>query len=173
MSLLKPTRPVICAVFLFLSTASGFWGASRALKGQFPYNAYIATLDADFNRHESNGVLLSDQWVITANRHIGLGGGRLFMIVLGVLDHSDKSEDGRIVNVTRDIFVATNDTSINRAMWNEVALLKMTRKVNFTDNIQPVHLSVAQEISGGFAVVGNANYFQFRMCRNYETQPNS
>lgn len=132
MSLLKSIPTVFFVFFSLLSTTSGFWDGRNGKIGQFPYNVFITLINV--STFHCNGALLSDQWVITAGSC--LYGTTEFRIDLGALDYTNTSEDGRIFDITSEVFFPSKKLTGE----NDIALLKLTKKINFTETIQPVNL---------------------------------
>jgi len=81
-----------------------------------------------------SGALLSDEWVITAGSC--LFGSTQFRIDLGAYNFTNTSEDGRISDTTSEVFFPSK----NLTSENDLALLKLTKKIKFTEKIQPVKL---------------------------------
>lgn len=162
MLLVKRIRTVFYTIFILLSTASGFWDSKTALVGQFPYNALISLIDDSGSPFSwCNGALLSDQWVITAGACVTYDGP--FKIELGAYNFNDPSEDGRISDMTSKKYFATNATAIDSSMRLEVALLKLSQKIDFTDKIQPVYLPPTSQIIDGTVIP--------TPLRSYEQRP--
>lgn len=135
----------IYTVFLFLSTVGGIWNGRPATINRFPYAALIIanynTTINDLGEWDCSGALISDMFVITAA--FCVKGIQKFRIKLGA------HYNGHLTETVFDNF----DYVYDHTMWskpyyakaianstNELAMIALKPRVNFTPQIQPVTL---------------------------------
>lgn len=150
MVLLKGT--VFCTVFLLASIASssylfrdsrrGIWNGFQAKPGNFPHSVLIRYLNIINEQVEytCGGALLSDEWVITV-AHCAAG-FEVFKIILGAHNANKTDEHERITNRATKIFFPPNynPKNVDKRIANDLALVKLSKKIKFTNRIKPALL---------------------------------
>uniref|UniRef100_A0A3B3X2L3 Peptidase S1 domain-containing protein n=1 Tax=Poecilia mexicana TaxID=48701 RepID=A0A3B3X2L3_9TELE len=133
-------------------------GGQDASPGRWPWQVSI---QGD-NGHFCGGSLITDQWVLTA-AHCIERDILMSKVHLGAYNLSDPNPN----EVTRGIVQAFVHPDYNSQTYNnDIALLKLSTRVNFTDYIQPVclasHNSTFLEGTNswvtGFGSLGNGTY---------------
>lgn len=109
-------------------------GQTSAL-GQFPYQALLFIRTASGSA-VCGGSLISNEWVLTA-AHCAQSAIE-FQVHLGAINLRDNGEPTRTVVTTRTKIVHNNYNA--RTVRNDVALIKLTPPIAFTDKIQAIKL---------------------------------
>jgi len=107
-------------------------GGSEATPHSFPWMAALFFDDAWF----CGGTLISDEWILTA-AHCTTD-GHTVRVMLGAHDVRAASEEGRIELVSTSLHTHENYNPI--VLHNDLALIKLPQKVEFSDIIKPVCL---------------------------------
>lgn len=103
--------------------------------GEFPFIALVVATTSSGQSH-CGGVLLNNQWVLTA-AHCTDNATEL-VLELGAHNLNDTDEIGRII-VVAETAIAHDQYNID-TFANDVALIKLSKPVEFTDKIQPALL---------------------------------
>ncbi|KFB47114.1 AGAP005642-PA-like protein [Anopheles sinensis] len=117
-------------------------GGSVATAGQIPYQAAVLS-DLPNGQALCGGALLSSNYVLTAGVCVeGTSGG---VVVLGALNLQNEAEAGQV----RITFAAGNvrlhEEFLGVIFRNNIAVIRLSESVTFSDRIQPVRLPVATE----------------------------
>lgn len=118
-------------------------GGSEATPHSYPWMAALFVDDQWF----CGGSLISDEWVLTA-AHCAKDASEM-RVMLGAHNVREATEEGRIELVTRDFF--THERYNQIVLHNDLALVHLPEKVNFTDIIRPVCLPSYSESSTTWA----------------------
>uniref|UniRef100_A0A3B5LRP3 Peptidase S1 domain-containing protein n=1 Tax=Xiphophorus couchianus TaxID=32473 RepID=A0A3B5LRP3_9TELE len=112
-------------------------GGQDASPGRWPWQVSIQTN----NSHFCGGSLITDQWVLTAahySLHCGEPAAADSQVHLGAYNLSQSNPNEEI----RGIALSVVHLDYDRYTYNnDIALLKLSARVNFTDYIQPVCLA--------------------------------
>jgi len=106
-----------------------------AVPGQFPWQV-VNKFGKGSPTSFCGGALICDRWVLTA-AHCAQGANN-FTIYLGSVNQSQAVEPGRVILQTSEAIVHENYNPFT--LNNDIALIKLRQKVNFTDRIQPIPL---------------------------------
>ncbi|XP_067436417.1 uncharacterized protein [Thunnus thynnus] len=110
-------------------------GGQNASPGSWPWQASINMAD----RPICGGSLINNQWVLTA-AHCIMGYFSIVEVLLGLHSQSGENLNG----TSREIEVGIIHPKYNEfTLENDIALLKLSTPVNFTDYIQPICLASA------------------------------
>lgn len=139
----------------------------QARPGQFPHQVLLE-ISLLFGGAVCGGSLLNNEWVISA-AHCAEDAIK-FKISLGAQSFNNPSETGRVIDVTRtkkihpryDSHLATNDLS----------LIKLSKKIQFTDRIQPVLLPKTQDTFEGQSVIASGWGLQYTSAQNVASGSN-
>lgn len=113
---------------------------SNSTRGQFPYYAFFRFYECD-NCAPSycGGNIISDQWILTAAHCVDTA--KRVEVILGVLTLNDYNEAGRITMGSTEIIV--HPYWNRNILHNDIALIRLPRKIQFSRTIQPVKLPSA------------------------------
>jgi len=112
-------------------------GGTEATPHSFPWMAALFINDAWF----CGGTLISDEYILTA-AHCTTD-ATTARILLGAHDVKAAEEEGRIEMISTDIL--TNEDYNPVLLHNDIALIRLPQKVNFTDILRPVCLPTHSE----------------------------
>jgi len=118
-------------------------GGTEATPHSYPWMAALFVDDQWF----CGGSLISDEWVLTA-AHCAKDASEM-KVMLGAHNVREGAEEGRIELVTRDFFTHEKYNTLN--LHNDLALVHLPEKVNFTNTIRPVCLPSYSESSTAWA----------------------
>ncbi|CAD7083013.1 unnamed protein product [Hermetia illucens] len=118
--------------------------------GQFPYQVMVIA-SIPFGQALCGGTLISDQWIVTAGHCID--GAYAFEVHLGAQKFNDYTEPGREIYFSFDSILHERYTASIAA--NDIGLIKLPNKVNFTKNIQPASLPTSQDLLVGKTVIAS------------------
>lgn len=106
-----------------------------ATHGQFPFVVFVLAVNLS-DEMGCSGVLLNNQWVLTAASCAN--NASEFVVELGAhnLDESDKI--GGILDSTNSVVIHDQYDPVTHS--NDLALIKLSKAVEFTDKIQPALL---------------------------------
>ncbi|XP_037045225.1 brachyurin-like [Bradysia coprophila] len=113
----------------------------QAQPGQFPHQALLQ-ITLPQGSAVCGGSLLNNEWVITA-AHCALSASQ-FKISLGAQTFNNPSEAGRVIDITSTKIVHPGYTTFSTS--NDVSLIKLSKKVEFTDRIQPALLPKTEDL---------------------------
>jgi len=120
-------------------------GGEEATPHSYPWMAALFVDDTWF----CGGTLISDEWVLTA-AHCAKDATEM-KVMLGAHNVREDSEEGRLELVTRDFFTHPRYSQIT--LHNDLALVHLPQKVEFSDIIRPVCLPSYSEVSDPLAHV--------------------
>jgi len=118
-------------------------GGSEATPHSYPWMAALFVDDTWF----CGGTLISDEWVLTA-AHCAKDATEM-VVMLGAHNVREASEEGRLELVTRDFFTHPRYSQIT--LHNDLALVHLPEKVEFSNIIRPVCLPGYSEASDPLA----------------------
>uniref|UniRef100_A0A8W7Q020 Peptidase S1 domain-containing protein n=1 Tax=Anopheles coluzzii TaxID=1518534 RepID=A0A8W7Q020_ANOCL len=152
-------QPATCALALFALVASVAQAAPHggmrvvngetAKLGQFPYQVRLTLHVGNGQQALCGGSLLNEEWVLTAGHCVMLA--KSVEVHLGAVDFSDNTNDGRLVLESTEFFKHEKYNPLFVA--NDVALVKLPSKVEFSERVQPVRLPTGDEDFAGREVV--------------------
>lgn len=120
----------------------------QAEPGQFPHQALLEITKPQ-GRAICGGSLLSNEWVISA-AHCASTGIR-FEVSLGAQTFDNSLEPGRVIDTTYTKIVHPQYSGNT----NDLSLIKLSKKIAFTDRIQPVLLPKSTDSFEGQDVVAS------------------
>ncbi|KAJ6642449.1 Collagenase [Pseudolycoriella hygida] len=129
----------------------------QANPGQFPHQALLEITLPQGKTGVCGGSLLSNEWVITA-AHCALL-AKSFKISLGAQTFANPSEPGRVIDITTTKIVHSQYNPF--LLTNDLTLIKLSRKIEFTDRIQPVILPKSNDLFEGQDVIASGWGRQF------------
>lgn len=112
-----------------------------ATQNQFPFTVQVITTMPS-GHHLCGGVLMNNQWVLTA-AHCATRATQ-FQVLLGV-NTIYENEIGRIIDMTKTAIIHHDYNPKTHA--NDLALIKLSKAVEYNDNIQPSVLPTATDDS--------------------------
>ena len=112
-------------------------GGEEATPHTYPWMAALFVDDSWF----CGGSLISDEWVLTA-AHCAHDATEM-VVMLGAHNVREATEEGRIELTTTDFFTHPQYSTIT--LHNDLALVHLPTKVNFTSSIMPVCLPAHSE----------------------------
>lgn len=133
----------------------------QAVPGQFPHQALLE-ITLPQGRAICGGSLLNDEWVITA-AHCALSATQ-FKISLGAQTFDNPSEPGRVVDTTTTKIVHPQYSSFSAT--NDLSLIKLSRKIDFTDRIRPVLLPKSEDSFEGQDVIASGWGLKFTQAQD-------
>lgn len=106
-------------------------------RGQFPFYTFLRMFyDEDTPVGSCGGNLISEEWVLTAAHCVD--NATLVEVHLGVLELRNLNEPGRVVVNSSEIIV--HERWISQIVLNDIALIRLPSRVQFSDTIQAVNL---------------------------------
>ncbi|CAN7938632.1 unnamed protein product, partial [Ixodes hexagonus] len=117
-------------------------GGTRALKGEFPWQMSVRTLDPSgrHTRHFCGGALLSDRWVLTAGHCVVDDHGRKVppsSLYVRAGEHDEKVHEGTEIQVrVTHVYLHPRYVHLHR----DVALLRLAKRLRLSRYVQPVCL---------------------------------
>uniref|UniRef100_H2YXI7 Peptidase S1 domain-containing protein n=1 Tax=Ciona savignyi TaxID=51511 RepID=H2YXI7_CIOSA len=128
-----------------LSLTGRIIGGTVTVDGDWPWTAYVYELQNGIVAGGiCGGALINDQWIVTAAHCIGTIDINLYGVVLG--EHSVIAQSGNEQTFTV-LQININPTYNQRSFDNDIALLKLSRKVAFDRFIRPICLVPAGTIT--------------------------
>uniref|UniRef100_A0A182R5K1 Peptidase S1 domain-containing protein n=1 Tax=Anopheles funestus TaxID=62324 RepID=A0A182R5K1_ANOFN len=146
------------SIILLLVTSIAFGQAAPGLRvvngetaalGQFPYQVRLTLDVGNGQRAVCGGTLLNEEWVLTASHCVQLA--KSVEVHLGAVDFDNQTNDGRQVLVSTEFFKHEKYNPLFLA--NDVALVKLPQKVEFSELVQPVQLPTGNSDYAGDGVV--------------------
>lgn len=148
---------LLLSFLLILVGAQGFVipkvrivNGTTSAQGQFPYQVMIIAIISN-GQTLCGGTLISNQWVLTAGHCIN--GGYGFELHLGAQKFYDPTEPGREIYYSFEYIL--HERYIASIAANDIGLIKLPTKVNFTSRIQPAALPSSQDLLVGRTVVAS------------------
>uniref|UniRef100_A0A4Y0BD77 Peptidase S1 domain-containing protein n=1 Tax=Anopheles funestus TaxID=62324 RepID=A0A4Y0BD77_ANOFN len=175
------------SIILLLVTSIAFVQASPRLRivngetavlGQFPYQVRLTLDIGNCQRALCGGSLLNEEWVLTAGHCVQMVIS--VEVHLGAVDFDDQTNDGRQVLVSTEFFQHEKYNPL--LVTNDVALVKLPQKVEFSERVQPVRLPTGNcdyagegvivsgwgLIESGGQVAQKLQYAMLQVITNYE-----
>lgn len=153
----KKTIFVVCSLFICIKAFEiQNQKYPRILNGyssnytQFPFYAYLEVQNGH-DRRVCGGSLLNNEWVITA-AHCVHNAPEL-KLTLGLHERQNYQEESRIVDIIPKENIHIYPLFVKLTLWNDIALLKLTKPVKFTAAIQPIGLPTGCDSMEGSDVV--------------------
>lgn len=129
------------AIFSAGDTNSRIVNGYPTIHGQFPF-AVLVLPTMPSGQNVCGGVLMHSKWVLTA-AHCAIRASE-FELHMGAQYFNDTTEIGRIVDVTKTAVVHKRYNPVTFA--NDLALIKLSQAVEFTDKIQPALLPTIDDL---------------------------
>lgn len=133
----------------------------QANPGQFPHQALLE-ITLPQGSAVCGGSLLNNEWILTA-AHCAVSASQ-FKISLGAQTFDNPSEPGRVIDTTTTKIVHPQYSSFSAT--NDLSLIKLSRKIDFTDRIQPVLLPKSADSFEGQDVIASGWGLQFTAAQN-------
>uniref|UniRef100_A0A182PHM0 Peptidase S1 domain-containing protein n=1 Tax=Anopheles epiroticus TaxID=199890 RepID=A0A182PHM0_9DIPT len=128
-------------------------GGSIATAGQIPYQVAVLS-DLESGQALCGGVLLSNNFVLTAGVCVeNTSGG---VIVLGALNLQNEAEAGQVRVTFTAADVRLHEEFLAVIFRNNIAVIRLSEPVTFSDRIQPVRIPAASDVrtfAGSLATV--------------------
>lgn len=122
----------------------------QAEPGQFPHQVLLS-ITISGGRAVCGGSLLNNEWVITAAHCAQTAID--FEVSLGAQSYNNPSEKGRVIDKTSTKVVHPDFSPFT--LTNDLALVKLTQKIDFTDRIQPALLPKSKDLFEGKDVIAS------------------
>lgn len=107
-------------------------GGRNARQGELPWQVSVRY----YNSHFCGGIIMNDQWIITAAHCVKGDRPSTLRVVVGEHDRSRSSSASRVIHGVSGIFVHEQyDTAASYDA--DIALLKLSSRINFNDDVQP------------------------------------
>uniref|UniRef100_A0A182LZJ8 Peptidase S1 domain-containing protein n=1 Tax=Anopheles culicifacies TaxID=139723 RepID=A0A182LZJ8_9DIPT len=117
-------------------------GGSIATAGQIPYQVAVLS-DLESGQALCGGVLLSNNFVLTAGVCVeNTSGG---VIVLGALNLQNEAEAGQVRITFAAGDVRLHEEFLGVIFRNNIAVIRLSESVTFSDRIQPVRIPAAAD----------------------------
>jgi len=123
-------------------TSSSIIGGKDAIPYSWPWQ--VALFYGSFT---CSGTLISNQWVMTAGHCAKSRSASKFQLKLGVVNRTKNDESGEQILTVSEVHVHPKFQSVGSdgvPVW-DIALLKLTKPIQFTDHISTVCLPAAQD----------------------------
>ncbi|XP_069195458.1 venom protease-like isoform X2 [Procambarus clarkii] len=137
----QPPKEAAAAAALERDTASGFVaGGVRATKNSWPWMALLGERNSGSNTWFCAGVLINDQWVLSALHCLTQATKTVQVVRLGEHDYNDDNDGA----AHEDFGVAESilhPEYLFPQSYHDLALIKLDRKIVFKPNINPVCLA--------------------------------
>ncbi|RXN34504.1 chymotrypsin-like elastase family member 2A [Labeo rohita] len=116
-------------------------GGTDVVPNSWPWQASFQYQSGNSFYHTCGGTLIASEWVLTAAHCVG---SRTYRVYLGKHNLPDDNEAGSLVISPSKIIVHENWDSYN--IRNDIALIKLSTPVTFTDKISPACLPASGSI---------------------------
>lgn len=136
----------------------------QAEPGQFPHQALLK-ITTPYGEAACGGSLLSNEWVLTA-AHCASSATK-FKVILGAQTSNNPSETGRVIDTTTTKVVHPQYSAFT--LTNDLSLIKLSKKVDFTDRIRPAILPKSKDSFEGQDVVASGWGLKFTNDVNLAT----
>ncbi len=133
----------------------------QATPGQFPHQVLLE-ITMPQGRGVCGGSLLNNEWVITA-AHCALSATQ-FKVSLGAQTFDNPSEPGRVIDITSTKIVHPGYSSFGTD--NDISLIKLSKKIEFNDRIQPVLFPTTQDLFVSQDVIASGWGLKFTAAQN-------
>ncbi|XP_055618901.1 uncharacterized protein LOC129763961 [Toxorhynchites rutilus septentrionalis] len=134
-------------------------GGNITKPGEFPHMAAIGWRYADRVSFDCGGSLISDRFVLTAcHCYLDIDGEFPSFVRLGEQNLVRDDDGANPIDVDIEEFLRHPEFKRSRGLYNDVALIKLVRKITFTNYIRPACLfdqfrvSAEQAIATGFGL---------------------
>lgn len=126
--------------FLSISTTSAITHGITSLWGQFPYYAYLESIDFRHNQGICGGIIINDWWILTSGHC--LHGVKQITVNLGSIIRKNLLEIDRSVHIldSSHFFIHPFHSPIEQIALNDIGLIHLDRPIQFSHTIQPISM---------------------------------
>ncbi|XP_070708147.1 chymotrypsin-like protease CTRL-1 [Pempheris klunzingeri] len=113
-------------------------GGKNATAGSWPWQVSVHVKTFSASQHICGGTLISDQWVLTAAHCIGKNSPRDWILYFG----RETQTGPNVHEVSRSVSQVIVHSDYNNTLFNnDIALMRLSSPVSFTNYIRPVCLA--------------------------------